>query len=193
MPLRSFLRALAGLALAAVLGAAPAAAQDSLRTAPGYVDLSDAEGWFDRPAHLDINLDGPLLTLVARSSEDDDPEFARLVRSLRSIRVRGFPMEDVDVARVLAYTEALARRLEAQGWRRAIHIRRGEDEHTDTVNVYVLQDGEHIAGLTVLINDPSEQSLFVNIVGTLTPDQISTLGRGLDLDGVESVRLGGLR
>jgi hypothetical protein len=189
-------RALAAVAwvLAGAFAAAPVAAQDSLRTHPGYVDLSVVETWFETPASLDISLDAPLLALVARAQEEEDPEFARLMRSLTAIRVRGYPTRPADADAVTARTRRLAERLEAQGWTRAVYIRNtdgtGRDGRSDLVSVFVRRDDNGIAGLTLLVTDAGDESVFVNIVGALSPEQIATLGRGLGLDGMRSFRFG---
>ncbi len=192
----SLRRALAAVAwiLAGAFAAAPAAAQDSLRAHPGYVDLSVVETWFEAPASLDISLDAPLLALVARAQEEEDPEFARLMRNLTAIRVRGYPTRPADADAVTARTRRLADRLEAQGWTRAVYIRNsdgtGRAGRSDLVSVYVRRDDNGVAGLTLLVTDARGESVFVNIVGALAPEQVATLGRGLGLDGVPRLRFG---
>jgi hypothetical protein len=44
-----------------------------------------------------------------------------------------------------------------------------------------------VAGLTLLSTKPGDKSVFVNIVGSLSPDQIAALGRGLNLAALEQV------
>lgn len=165
----------------------PAQAQQDdseLTEAPGYVDFDEVGQWFDAPANIEVNLRGALLDLIASSSREEEPDFAGLVGNLQAIQVRGFPMAGTDQDEILRRFDDLSSRLETQGWERIVYIR----EDDESINIYVKPENENIAGLTVMVADPSDQeTIFVNIVGSISPDDVSKIGRGLDIDPLKDV------
>lgn len=158
--------------------------QDNLRDIPGYVDFNEVSQWFESPANIEVNLRGTLLNLIANSAGESESEFANLVGNLKAIQVRGFPMTDINQDEVLRHFDDLSRRLEDQGWERIVYIR----DEGDNVNIYVKPEGDTIAGLTVMVADPSDQeTMFVNIVGSIRPEDIGKIGRGLDIEPLQDV------
>lgn len=162
----------------------PVRAQDDLRDTPGYVDFDEISQWFDAPANIEVNLRGALLNLIANSAGETDSEFASLVGNLKAIQVRGFPMAGTNQDDILRRFDDLSERLEDQGWERVVYIR----DDGDSVNIYMKPEGDNIAGLTVMVADPSDQeTIFVNIVGSIRPDEIGKIGRGLDIGPLEDI------
>ncbi len=166
--------------------AAPVRAQQNeIAEAPGYVNFDDVSQWFDAPANIEVNLRGALLDLIASSSDEAEPEFAGLMRSLQAIQVRGFPMSSANQDEVMRRFDDLSNRLQSDGWERVVYIR---DENNENVTVFMKPDGESIAGLTVMVADPNEQeTIFVNIVGSIRPEEIGKIGRGLDIEPLQNV------
>jgi hypothetical protein len=182
------------LTLTAVLGglllvspARPAQAQDAtedLTANPGYVDLQQVEDWFDTTANIEVNLQGALLNFIANSSEHSGSDFAALMRRLKSIQVRGFPMGEASEDEIMQRLDTFGEELESQGWQRVVYIR----EENERVNIYMRPEGESIAGLTVMTTDPSDkESVFINIVGSINPEQIGQIGSGLNIESLEEV------
>lgn len=161
------------------------AQQNELAQAPGYVNFDAVSQWFDAPANIEVNLRGALLDLIANSSDEAEPEFAGLMRSLQAIQVRGFPMSDTNQEEVLRRFDDMSSRLQSDGWERVVYIR---DEAGEFVNVFMKPDNESIAGLTVMVADPNDQeTIFVNIVGSIRPEEIGKIGRGLDIEPLQNV------
>lgn len=161
----------------------PRLADDSLATQPGYVDFSSVSEWFDADASTEVDIQGPLVGLVAEASRSSDPDFARLMGDISAIQVRSFPLSVQTSAGVSAETDAFAERLESSGWKRVIYVREGEER----VRVYIREADSMIAGLTLLSTKPGDESVFINIVGSLSPDQIAQLGRGLNVSALEQM------
>lgn len=182
------------LTLTAVLGglllgttARPAHAQNAdedLTSNPGYVDLQEVESWFNTTANIEVNLRGTLLNFIASTSESSESDFASLVRRLKSIQVRGFPMNATTQDEVIQRLDAFSDRLESQGWQRVVYIR----DEGERVNIYVRPEGDAIAGLTVMTADLDDnETVFINIVGSINPEQIGKIGRGLNIESLEEV------
>lgn len=170
----------------------PAFAQDSneLAGTPGYVDFDEVSQWFEAPANIEVNLRGALLDLIANSSDESEPEFSGLLRNLKAIQVRGFPMSGTNPDEIMRRFDDLSSRLQSEGWERVVYIR----DEGENINIYMKPEGESIAGLTVMVADPSDQeTVFVNIVGSIRPEEIGEIGRGLDIEPLQNVDTSGQR
>jgi len=161
----------------------PRPADDSLAAQPGYVDFSPVSDWFDADASTEVDIQGPLVGLVAEASRSSDPDFARLMGDISAIQVRSFPLSMQTSANVATKTDLFAETLESSGWKRVIYVREGEDR----VRVYIREAESMIAGLTLLSTKPGNESVFINIVGSLSPDQVAQLGRGLNVSALEQM------
>ena len=171
-----------GVLMLAVAGSARA--QEDIRRDPGYVDLDAIEGWFNTEPKIIVNIKGALLNLVAEASRYEDPDLADLLHKLKWVQVRGFDTDWADFEEVQRRTRALAGRLESEGWDTVVHVR--DDE--EYVNVHVRVDRGHIAGLVVMVVSPDEdETVFVNIVGEINPEQIGRIGRKFDIDPLDDV------
>lgn len=159
-------------------------AQSPLAGDPGYVDLSRVDSWFDADPTIAIDVEGELLSLVSDASHNSDPEFARLLRDLKAIHVRGYSLDDASIETIRQRTDALAQELERQGWSRALFVR--DDDSTS--RIYLRQTDDGIAGLTALtVDDADGRTVFINVVGPLHPDDLNRLGDELDVDGIDDM------
>jgi hypothetical protein len=166
--------------------AVPTQAQDAseLTSNPGYVDLGQVQSWFNTPPNIEVNLKGTLLDLIAGSAEDGDSDFSTLVSQLKAIQVRGYPMRNASLEVIQQRLTDFSAQMEDSGWERVVYIR----EDDELVNIYVRPNGDSIAGLTVLATNPNDdESIFINIVGSISPSQIGKIGRGLDIEELENV------
>lgn len=185
---QSFTPAIAALLLSGVLTLGlvpPAQAQEEdLSSNPGYIDLSQIESWFNAKANIEVNLRGSLLNFIASASSESEPEFAGLVNKLKAIQVRGFPLTNANANEVARRFEEFSNELESSGWQRVVYIR----EDQENVSIYMKPQGESIAGLTVMATDPSDdRSIFINIVGSINPEEIGKIGRGLDIEPMKNI------
>ena len=167
-----------------------ARAQDNLRADPGYLDLSTLEQWFDSEPWLEVNIKGALLNLIVGAAEaEDDPELTSILSKLKAIEVRGYPLTSQTFADIDQRTGQLARQLETQGWETVIRLR----EDDERVHVFLKANGNSIAGLVVMVLDPSDEdgAVFVNIVGDIDPKEVGRIGQRFDIDPLSN--LGGSR
>jgi hypothetical protein len=133
---------------------------------------------------VDVTLEGPLLQMAAKFLSAEKPDEARvknLISGLKSIQVKSFefaapgeyPESDV---------EAIRNQLRGPVWQRIVGVvskREGENAEifTKTVN-------GKIAGLVILAAEPRELTI-VNIVGTISLDQLCDLGGQFGVPRVE--------
>ena len=167
------------LACLLMLGSAPATAQAPVQNDPGYVDLTALGGVFDVEPTIEVNIHGALLRLVAEASAAEDPDLARLLRRVRGVFVRGFDLTDVNVDAVRRHKDDLAARLERTGWNTFVRVR----DRSEDINFYVRLQDEAIAGIIVMsINLIEDQTVFLNIVGDIDPEEIGRIGRKFGMD-----------
>ncbi len=162
------------------LGLQPVVAQNRIESDPGYVSFTELEQLFGEEPTIEINIHGALLRLVAEASALEDPELAALLRGIRGVYVRAFDLRDLNLDDVDRFKRGLSGELENDIWETVVKVRnRNED-----VNMYVRLIGDEIAGMVVLSIDRYEdQTVFLNIVGDIDPEQIGRIGRKFGLEG----------
>lgn len=181
----------AGAALAEITeitaSAAPAptaaGAEPRLEDQPGYVPFSELAILPHQDLKVEINLEGALLQMIAGTAGGDDPELARLLGGLRSIRVQVASLKEGNAAAIHARMEQTAAWLDQHGWKTIVKAQQKNEEDF----LYVREAGGAIVGLTVLTFQAGDEAAVVNIVGHIDPAQIGRLSRGLHLPGLDRV------
>lgn len=157
---------------------------------PGYVDLGNFTPAKGRE-FVEVNLHAPLIKLAARFVDKDEPEVAKLLRSLKHVRVNVVGFNETNKAETTDRVEAIRGELESQGWVKLVTVQ--EAEQAADVGVYVkMREDESIEGVVVTVIDRSDdKAVFVNVVGNITPEQISALGEGLNIEPLAKLSLKG--
>jgi hypothetical protein len=184
MPFMKSLRLLAATAgLAAVLSAPSFAAEKE----PGYVDIGQlmpsAKGEF-----VEVNLSPGLLRFAAKIASKQEPEAAALIANLKRVRVNVVSLDDSNRTSTVEQFEGIRRKLEAQGWTQMVTVR--ERDGGDNVTVHAKQKGDDvIEGLVVTVINGKGEAVFVNIVGTISAEQISTIAEQFDIEPLRHVKI----
>lgn len=124
----------------------------------------------------DITLEGPMLQLAAKfmtmdPEDHDTAEIASILRDLKGIYVKNFEFDQPnqysqeDVANIRS-------QLAAPRWTRIMQNRSIRNHEIN--EVYVMKDGDKVAGVAILIAEPKELTV-VNIVGRIDLDKLSVL------------------
>jgi hypothetical protein len=173
------LLALLALPAVAELDGPPPAPQ-KLADQPGYVPFAEL-GLFSRDdASVEINLEGPLLRMVASGARGSDPDFASVIANLKSIQVRVFPVAVTAQETVKGKVGRATRWLEDRGWMPTLRVKESGDE----AYIYLKEADGKIQGLTLLAVDADEATV-INIVGRIDPEQIGRLGQALHMPQLE--------
>jgi len=170
---------LIGVVLAAFagFGSAQAFAQS------GYFPIEEMGIFGEGDLEVDVDLSGAMLRVAAGAMEDQDEKIAELVANLERVRVQVGTPSGVDAATVTQKIASAQATLESAGWQKILSVE-GSGER---VYLYALESAGNIAGLTVFVDEGSEEVVVVNIVGDINPE---TLGRilanmdGFDLDEI---------
>jgi hypothetical protein len=122
---------------------------------------------------VDVNIDERLMQLTAKflsSKDDDEAKVKDLVNGLKGIYVKSFEFENEG-----QYTEAdlegIRSQLRNTAWNRIVNV---NSKKEGSVEVYLMQIGGQISGLTVLATDPKEITV-VNIIGPVDLEKLMQL------------------
>ena len=135
---------------------------------------------------VDVNIDGRLMRLAAGVFDDkdeDERKIKKLIAGVKGVYVRNFEFES-EGQYTTADLEAIRTQLRGPGWTRMVDVKSKKEGNLE---VYVLLNGEQVAGLTVLSSQTRELTV-VNIVGPVDLDKLADLeGRlGIPELGIES-------
>src|SRR5688572_27066987 len=169
------------LRIPAVLLAFSMAALSAHAAAPGYVDIGKfkpAEGC----QFVEVNLHAPLLKFASVFVDNEEPEVATLIRTIKHVRVNVVGYDESTRAETTDRVEGVRRELEAQGWTQMVTVKQAEDAENVAVFVKMGTD-DSVEGLVVTVIDSGKKEVvFVNLVGNIKPEQIATIGKRLNID-----------
>jgi hypothetical protein len=121
---------------------------------------------------VDITLDGFLLHLAQKfAASDEDDDELRLLRDIKSVRVRNFEF-DSDDAYSRADVESVRKQLDSPGWSALAQVHK-RDPRQD-VDVFMNTEDGRILGIAVIASEPRSFTI-VNIVGNIDIDKLAKL------------------
>lgn len=171
-------RSILGLVLLAVIPVVMAADND-LQDHPGFVDFSVLTAAVNSEPMVEISLKAPLLNMITNLIRAEEEEAADFISKLLRVTVNVFESSSVDVDELADSMSEVAEDLDAQGWDRVVRVR----EDRDHVDVYfrLSDDADVIHGIAIMVAEPNE-TVLVNIVGDISTDDLSALGRRFEID-----------
>lgn len=145
---------------------------------PGQVDF----GKFAPPGKggefVEVQLKSNLISLAAQFIEKEEPDVAKLLRSLEFVRVNVIGLTDENRDELMQRLQKIRTDLEAAGWERNVNVQ-GKDG--EDVGVLIRTRGsESIAGVAITVVD-KEHLVLANVVGDIKPSQIAALGESLHI------------
>jgi hypothetical protein len=157
------------LSVVALFAASASFAQD-------YLDLGQIRGLPATPA-VQVDLNPMMLGLASAVSRSSNPAAADLLANVDGVRVRIYSsIEDIDA--VVQSIGEIAADLAQDGWQQVVRVQEDGD-----IRIYMRSDGESVTGLTAMIVADNE-AIFVNVVGTLTPEQLAQFAESVGAGGV---------
>lgn len=170
--MKNFLFALVALLSIPCIG--HAAEEAPLETQAGYVDFGELAAAYGEPRVM-INIGSSLLRLVS-AIEHEDPVAEQILNHMESIRVHVYDTHG-DVAPAAERMDSVRSQLADDAWELIVHSR----EDGEQVEIFVKQDEVRIHGLAVMAVD-SEEAVFINVLGSIDPEQLATVVAKLDVD-----------
>lgn len=156
------MRSLKLLVAVLVLGAGPVRAAH-----PGFVDLGGLEGRANAAPKVSVTLGDRLLRFAGEAAAAEDPELA-VMQQLESLQVRVYENADAALAEGIA---DFARDLGSAGWQSVVTVSEGAER----VRVLMKPEGDHIAGVTVLVFGGGGEAVLVNAYGEIRPEELGNL------------------
>jgi hypothetical protein len=156
----------------AIAVTAAAAVDPEIVKMPGYVDLERIPVPENAEELTLVDLT-PSLVQFAANTSDEDPELARALAMVRSLRVKRFSLDAEHSAQLRPIVEEIESELKRDGWDQLIYVRSGEELFT----VSTKKDKDKVAGLLVVAFEPDEEAAFVNVVGEINLSTLLAMAR----------------
>jgi hypothetical protein len=124
---------------------------------------------------VNVTVDGALLQLAGKflsSTDPDQKKIKTLIGNLKGIYVRSFEFAN-EGEYSTADVDSLRSQLRSPEWSKMVTV--SSKKGGDNVDVFFKMEKDKIAGLVVIAAQPKELT-FVNIVGPIDLDQLSSLG-----------------
>ena len=145
---------------------------------PGYFDFGQLPASPSGGNQVEVAVGGAVIGIVARVLKKPEPEAADLLRNLRSVRVYVTEMKDDNRKEMLERIQAIRADLDGKGWERVVSAKKNKED----VAVFLKTQAEEvIEGLVVTVVNGDKEAVLVNIVGSIKPEQIATIGEKLNL------------
>jgi Domain of unknown function (DUF4252) len=152
---------------------------------PSEVDFGKFTPPDDGGQFVEIQINSNLLSLAAQVVEKQQPDAARLLRSVQLVHVNVVGLTDENRAEMTKRVQRIRHDLDAQGWDHNVAV---QDKDGQDVGVYTkTRGGEALAGLAVTVIDPKGQVVLINIVGDIRPEQVAVLGEKLNIELLKDV------
>ena len=133
---------------------------------------------------VEVYVKGPLLKLIARATEDDDPGLADVLSKLLMIRVNTFSIDRDLAGKLKPKINKIEDRLKDQKWERPVRVK----DREDLVYIFIKVDNkDRIVGVVVMAIEDDDEAVFVNIVGETDWRSIRKIGRKFDIDELEDL------
>ena len=130
---------------------------------------------------VEVKLEPALIKFAAKVAAVNEPEAAALLRNIEHVRVNVVALDETNTAEATARIAAVRTQLESAGWAPTVSVR--DPKKGDDVVVYIKTGADDcIEGIVVTVIEDKQQAVFVNVVGSIRPEQLAELGKRLDID-----------
>lgn len=152
---------------------------------PGQVDFGKFTPPGDDGQFVEIQINSNLLSLAAQVVEKQQPETAKLLRSVQLVHVNVIGLTDENRAELTKRVRQIRHDLDARGWDHNVAV---QEKGGQDVGIYTkTRGGEALAGLVITVIDAKDQVVLINIVGDIRPEQVAALGEKLDIDPLKDI------
>jgi hypothetical protein len=152
---------------------------------PGYVDIDKLVHFGKSESEVEVYLTEPLLRLVAAASKKKDKGLVDALKGLKLIQVRTFSMKERYIQDVGAAADSLVDVLEQDGLVTVVKVREDDED----VRVCFRPNGDLLDGIFVIAAERGDEIALVNIVGTLDPAHIGSVGSNFNLGHLKNLNI----
>ena len=130
---------------------------------------------------VEVKLEPALIKFAAKIAAVKEPEAAELLKNIEQVRVNVVELDETNTADATAKIAAVRTQLESAGCAPTVSVR--DPKKGDDVVVYIKTGADDcIEGIVVTVIEDKKQAVFVNVVGSIRPEQLAELGKRLDID-----------
>jgi Domain of unknown function (DUF4252) len=148
---------------------------------PGYVDLEFIDIPDSAEEIQDIDLGIVLKDVVREAKANDDLEIAELLAMVHSLRLRAYSIDEDSLEMTKDAIAKVSAIMKKDDWDTLMKFKDGSE--LTTINIKYHND--NMVGLMVVVFDPDEEVLFVNVVGDLDLGKLMKLAGEFDADELE--------
>ena len=172
------------LALSLPFSALIADEDREIKNHPGYINFDEIEIPGNAEETVEVYVKGPLLKLLAKATEDDDPELADVMSKLLMVRINTFSIDRELADRLKPKLNKIENQLKDKKWEKTIRVK----DRRDLVNIFIKMDNqERIVGVVVMAIEDEDEAVFVNIVGEMDWRSLRKIGRKFDIDELKDL------
>jgi len=135
---------------------------------------------------VDVTLDGTLLKMASRFLSDKDQDAAKakkVIAKLQGVYVRCYEFAE-DGAYDRSDVESVRSQLQPPDWGRVVGVKSRKDG--ENVDIYLkVPSGNQIGGVVIIAAGPRELA-FINVVGTIEPEDVADLSGQFHIPGMRS-------
>lgn len=158
--------------------------------AQGYFPFDEIPGLDSEPT-VQIDLDPELMNMFGAAAKGAEGEVASALAGITNVRVRVYEgIAEGAQEGLLKFVEDTSRTLERGGWKSVVRVNEGGER----VRIFVkLAAGGANAGtfegLTVMVVDTggADEAVFINVAGTIRPEQLGRVAAQIGMDGMFSM------
>jgi len=133
---------------------------------------------------VEINLNSTLLSIASRLTAKADPDTAKLIGGLKSIRVNVIGINEVNRAEINERVGLIRNQLDEQGWQRLVTVK----EKKEDVGIFTKFRGEEaVEGIVITVLNGDKQAVLINIVGDIRPEELAAVAERLNIDPLKQV------
>ena len=154
---------------------------------PGYVDFGSFEKFQNATKTVEISIKGPLLKFVSKITAQEDSELSQLLNGLLLIQVNVFSVEKQQIGDVSAIIQNASKALASKQWERMVRVQ-DRGEHVEVYTQFGATGA--LTGLVVMALGKNQEAVFVNIVGTLDPEQLGKLSSKFNIPKLDEIDFG---
>ena len=134
---------------------------------------------------VEIKVNRSLINMAARLAKDSEPEMARILEGLRSLRINVMEFDQPDGRNVKSRIQSIRKELEAHEWEQVVCVK----EEKEDVGIYVKLNGEDsVEGVAVTVIE-EHQAVLIHVDGSIRPEELARLGERLNLEPLKQLEV----
>ncbi len=135
---------------------------------------------------VEISINSNLINMAARLVEKEEPEAAKVLGGLKSIRINVIGLNDDNRADLKERMNTIRTQLTQKGWDRLVTVQ----EKNQDVGIFTKVRGkEAVEGITVTVIDGDKEAVFINVVGDIRPEQLADVADRLNLEPLKRISM----